>query len=205
MTNQEKYKQAFSVLRASDDFSLEVQNMEHTAKRFRLKKAAALAAACVMVVGGATAAYAADVGGIQRTVQVWFNGEMTTATVQLDGSGTYEVEYSDGKGEVHYEIGGGMAFTEDGAEIPVTDEDLIAEITAPEVEYNDDGTVWVCWFDQAVEITDKFEDGVCYVELVDNEDETLYMTIKYENGYATSPHKYVSPDEFNTTSPDRQP
>ena len=44
MTNREKYKQAFSVLRASDDFSLEANDMKQTAKQFRLRKAVVLAA-----------------------------------------------------------------------------------------------------------------------------------------------------------------
>ena len=74
MTNREKYKQAFSVLRASDDFDLEANHMKQTAKQFRLRKAVVLAAACVMVIGSATIAYAADVGGIQRTVQLWLHG-----------------------------------------------------------------------------------------------------------------------------------
>ena len=36
------------------------------------------------------------------------------------------------------------------------------------------------------------EDGV----LTDGE-ETLYLTVKYENGYAMSESKYISPQEFN--------
>ena len=77
MTNREKYKQAFSVLRASEDFYLEANHM----KRFRLRKAAVLAAACIMVIGSATLAYAVDVGGIQRTVQLWLHGDQTCTGV----------------------------------------------------------------------------------------------------------------------------
>ena len=40
--------------------------------------------------------------------------------------------------------------------------------------------------------------GVCYVQLKDG-DGSLYMTIKYNCGHATSPHKYLSPDSFNTS------
>ena len=36
----------------------------------------------------------------------------------------------------------------------------------PDVEYEDDGSVWVYWLDQKVDITDKFVDGVCYVKFV---------------------------------------
>ena len=40
------------------------------------------------------------------------------------------------------------------------------------------------------------KDGICYVKLTDGE-ETLYLTVKYENGYAVSKSKYISPQEFN--------
>ena len=30
-----------------------------------------------------------------------------------------------------------------------------------------------------------------------NGEETVYMTIKYQNGYAMSSNKYISPKEFN--------
>ena len=63
----------------------------------------------------------------------------------------------------------------------------------PEVEYEDDGTVWVYWFDQKVDITDKFKDDVCFVKLIKGE-ETMYVTVKYENGYAIDYHKFPEPD-----------
>ena len=190
MTNREKYKQAFSVLRASDDFSLEANDMKQTAKQFRLRKAVVLAATCVMVIGSATIAYAADVGGIQRTVQLWLHGEQTAVTIEFDGTGGYNMEYTDEEGNVRYGGGGGVAIEADGTERPVTEEEIMEMLSRPEVEYRDDGSVWVYWLGQAVEITDRFEDGVCYVQLVNGED-TLYMTVRYQDGYTSSPHKYV--------------
>ena len=68
MTNREKYKRAFSALPASREFSLEVETMKTTVKHHRLRAAAVLAAACVLLVGSVSAVYTADVGGIQRTV-----------------------------------------------------------------------------------------------------------------------------------------
>ena len=41
-----------------------------------------------------------------------------------------------------------------------------------------------------MEITDRFEDGVCYVQLVNGED-TMYVTVRYQDGYTSSPHKYI--------------
>ena len=190
MTNREKYKQAFSVLRASDDFDLEANHMKQTAKQFRLRKAVVLAAACVMVIGSATIAYAADVGGIQRTVQLWLHGEQTAVTIEFDGAGGYNMEYTDEEGNDRYKGGGGVAFEADGTERPVTEEELLGALSGPDVEYRDDGSVWVYWLGQAVEITDRFEDGVCYVQLVNGED-TMYVTVRYQDGYTSSPHKYM--------------
>ena len=190
MTNREKYKQAFSVLRASDDFDLEANHMKQTAKQFRLRKAVVLAAACVMVIGSATIAYAADVGGIQRTVQLWLHGEQTAVTIEFDGTGGYNMEYTDEEGNVRYGGRAGVAIEADGTERPATEEEIMEILSRPEVEYRDDGSVWVYWLGQAVEITDRFEDGVCYVQLVNGED-TMYVTVRYQDGYTSSPHKYI--------------
>lgn len=71
------------------------------------------------------------------------------------------------------------------------------ELNAPDVEYEEDGSVWVYYYDQKIEITDKFDaDGVCYVKL-SNHGEILYMTVKYQNGFCTSPNRYISPSDFN--------
>lgn len=196
MTNKEKYKQAFSAIHASDDFSLEVEKMERINKQHKFKIMIASVAVCVMIMGSATAAYAADVGGIQRIIQLWIHGEQTGATIQFDGSGNYSMDYTDDEGNVKHQGGGGVEFAPDGVEIPVSEAELMEQLTAPDVQYKDNGSVWVYWFDQKVDITDKFKDGVCYVKL-ERDEEILYMTVKYQNGYSTSPHRYPSPSKIN--------
>jgi hypothetical protein len=196
MTNKEKYKQAFSAIHPSDKFYLEVEKMERTNKQRKFKTMIASVAACVIIAGSATAAYAADVGGIQRTIQLWIHGDWTAATIQFDGNGSYSMDYTDSEGDVKHQGGGGVAFAPDGTEIPVSEEELMEHLTIPDVEYEDDGSVWIYWFDQKVDITDKFDNGVCYVKL-EGDKETLFMTVKYQNGYSTSPHKYLNPSEFN--------
>ena len=48
-----------------------------------------------------------------------------------------------------------------------------------------------------MEITDRFdEDGVCFLQLKNGE-ETMYLTIQYEKGYAMSSFGFVQPEEFN--------
>ena len=164
MTNKERYKQAFSVLHTSDQFSVEVENMSRLNKKHNMKVAAAALAGCILLAGGTGTAYAANVGGIQRTVQVWLHGDQTTANMTVSDDGTYTIEYPDENGETR-EISGG-------------------------------GTVWLYYKNQKIEITDKFKDDVCYVKVQDG-DETLYVTVKYQNGLAYSNEKYVEEDEFN--------
>jgi len=196
MTNKEKYKQAFSALHISDEFSLEVRKMTITSKKHKLNQLVAGIAAGVLIVGGSATAYAADLGGIQRTIQLWIHGDQTDVTIDYNNDGSYDMEYTDSEGNAVHQGGGGVAIEDDGSERPLTEDELLDHINSPEVVYEDDGSVWIYYFDQKVDITDKFNDEVCYAE-VSNGDETLYMTIKYKNGWSTSPNKYESPSSFN--------
>lgn len=50
MTNKERYKQAFSVLHTSDQFSVEVENMSRLNKKHNMKVAAAALTGCILLV-----------------------------------------------------------------------------------------------------------------------------------------------------------
>lgn len=197
MTNKERYKQAFSAIHISDEFSLEVKEMKTAPYKPRLNRFVACAAACAVIAGTATAAYAADFCGIRRTVQLWLHGDQTSVTIDFDGNGSYTFDYVGEDGATSTRGGGGVAMEGSGAERPLTPDELLEELNTPEVAYLADGSVWVYWFDQKIDITDKFEDDICYVKLV-NDDETLYMTVKHQNGYAVTPEGYLSPAEFNS-------
>ena len=196
MTNKEKYRRAFSVLHASDEFRMEVNTMKQKTRK-AMPRLVAVCAAVILVIGMSAVAYAADVGGIQRTIQIWLHGEQADAVLEIQ-DGEYSLTYEDADGSTHEISGGGVAFGNDGQERPLTDEEIMEYLNGPEVDYKEDGSVWVYYMNQALEVTDLFEDGVCYVQLKDG-DGSLYMTIKYNRGYATSPHKYLSPDSFNTS------
>lgn len=196
MTNKEKYKQAFSAMHISDEFSLEVKKMTNTKNKLKINRLVAGITACVLIAGNATVAYATDFCGIQRTLQLWIHGDQTDVTIQFDGNGNYNMDYIDDEGDSKHQGGGGIAIEDDGMERPLTDDELLEAITAPDVHYEDNGSVWVYWLDQKIDITDKFENNVCYIKL-ENGEETLYMTVKYQNGYATSPEKYQMPSSFN--------
>ena len=112
MTNKERYQRTFSVLHTSAACPKEVTAMTKT-KRFRPAKALALCAVIVLVLGLATVAYAADVGGIQRTVQIWFHGDQTDAVLNVEqGEYTeYSATYVDEEGVTHQIEGGGVPTT----------------------------------------------------------------------------------------------
>lgn len=197
MTNKEKYQRAFSTLHASNRV-MEEKAMEKT-RRIYLPKLVAVAAVVVLVLALASIAYAADVGGIQRSVQLWIHGDQTDAVLDIQqGEHTeYTVTYEDAEGNAHEFGGGGVAYDWFGRERALTEAEILELLDHPDVEYEDDGSVWVYYHGQKIEITDKFdEDGVCYVHLVDGDD-SLYMTLKYDDGYATSPHSYPDPRSFN--------
>ena len=196
MTNKEKYKQAFSVLHTSENFSLEVEKMTIRNKKRTRKAIAAAVAACFILVGGSTTAYAANLGGIQRTIQLWIHGDQTDATIRFNSDGSYNMSYQDETGENVETGGGGVSIEDDGSERALTEEELMDHLDDPEVKYEEDGTVWVYYYNQKIDITDKFEDSFCYVT-VSNGEETLYMTIKYQDGWCTSPYKYISPANFD--------
>ena len=194
MTNKEKYKQAFSVLQTSGDFSMEVEKMAMRQKHHKVKTIAAAVAACIVLVGGAGTAYAANLGGIQRTIQLWINGNQTNATLEINNDGnssTYTIKIPDENGNSTEITGGGVAMDGDGVERPLTEDEIMEQINQPDVEYEDDGSVWLYYKDRKLDITDRFEDGICYVKLTDGKD-VKYLTIKYNDGYAMSDSKYVS-------------
>ncbi len=202
--DREKFKRTFDRLHASPDTISEVLKMTEENKIVPIRRkyispriAASVAAAVLFVASGSTA-YAMDIGGIQRNIQMWIHGEQTNATFTVE-NGEYTLEYIDNEGNEKIQSGGGIAFEKDGTQRPMTEEELMNEldlIYGPEVEYEDDGTVWIYYMNQKMEITDKFgEDGYCFIQL-EAGDKVQYVTVKYQDGYAYSPNKYIQPAEF---------
>ncbi len=196
MTNRQRYKQAFSALQISDRLILEVKQMEGTKKQNQLQRVAVAMMACIILLGSVSVAYASDVGGIQRTIQLWIHGDQTMVTLELLGDGTYSLAYTDENGASVQKSGGGVYFALDGTEMPASNEDLEALLDGPEVEYDENGSVWIYWREGQLEVTDLFVDDICYVKLVSGDD-VVYVTIKYQNGYAYSYTRYPNPSSFN--------
>ena len=200
MTNKARYQKTFAVLHASRASLEEVKRMQanHTYRPVRVKRLVAVCAALVALFALSAVAYAADVGGIQRTIQIWLHGELTDAVFQVE-NGSYTLDIPNEDGTTSHRAGGGVAY-DNGTERPLTEEELLDELDSPEVEYKDDGTVMVYYHDQSLDITDLFdEDGVCYLQL-EEDGHPLYMTVKYQNGYATTTPRYLESWESNPST-----
>lgn len=198
MTEKERFQRAFAPLHASPDTMTEVTKMtERKTKRPALRRAATIGLAAALVLALGSVAYASDLGGIQRTVQLWLNGEMTDATLTVN-EGSYTLRYPDKDGTEHERGGGGIAIEDDGTERALTEEEVLEHLNAPEVVYEDDGTVMLYYRGQSLDITDRFdEDGLCHVLLRDEQDggKTLFVTIRYNDGYSYNSTKYEDPSD----------
>ena len=215
MKNEELFKQTFDKLHASPDTLTEVlkmtteKNTVKYKKKHVMKRTVLLAATLIIVLGFAGIAYATDLGGIQTAIKMWIDGEQVDGTFTYsekeinddDGSvimaGEYDFEYTDAEGDTQVRSGGGIAYEPVGTVRALTPEELMEEINSPEVIYEEDGKVYVTYKDQKIDITDKFEDDVCMMEL-NMDGQVMYMTIKYQKGFALNPDEYEDPDQFNT-------
>ena len=196
MTEKERFQRAFAPLHASPDTMTEVMKMtERKTKRPALRRAATLGLAAALVLALGSVAYASDLGGIQHTVQLWLNGEMTDATLTVN-EGSYTLRYPEKDGTEREMGGGGIAIEDDGTERALTEEEMLEHLDAPEVVYEDDGTVMIYYRGQSLDITDRFdENGLCHVLLRDEQDggKTLFVTIRYNDGYSYNATKYEDP------------
>lgn len=194
MTNKEKYKKAFSTLHASENISLEGKLMEERKQVYRMKKVVAACVATFLVFGSMTAAYAADVGGIQRKIQTWFHGVQTQMHVtEDDGKGNYQYTYTDENGETQELGAGGVAIDQFGNEVPVSAEEALAE-AGNGVETDADGRIWLYHYDKKVEITGLFEeDGFCRVA-VEHDGEITYYEIdgRQKEGAVSGSYGYTA-------------
>ena len=162
-------------------------------RRFYLQPAIAAAALVIIIAAGATTAYAADIGGIQRKIQVWLHGDLTEAVLTVDEkSGTYTVTDEDGHQEM---AGGGVRINADGSTQPVSAEEMYRHL-ADQVETDTvDGRLYLLYKDQKFDITDAFKDSDAYYVTLKDGDKTLYVTVMKDGSLAYGPYRYLIPGE----------
>ena len=123
MTEQERFQRAFAPLHAPSDTLTEVMKMTEQTHRKSGRRTAVIALAAALLLATGSAAYAADLGSIQRRVQLWLHGDQTDAVMTVE-PGHYTLEYTDENGETQQRGGGGVAFEPDGTGRPLTPEEL---------------------------------------------------------------------------------
>lgn len=196
MTNKDRYKRAFSSLHTTEHFEVRLEDKGMAKKQFRIRNAFAAVCAIAALTAGSVTAYAADIGGIQRTIQVWIHGELTDATMTYDASsGSYELKDTDGN---FIGGGGGVEFDRFGNERPLTEAELREALENSASTDQINGRLYLLYKGQKLDVTDQFNgDEYCYVTLIDGE-EKLYATVTRNGGLATSSKRYLLPHEFRT-------
>jgi len=197
MTNKDKFKRAFSALHTSDSFTLEQEDTTMT-KKIRFHKAAVAACTALAIFAGTATCYAADAGGIQRTVQVWLHGDQTTAVITVGDDSVTHYSITDKNGK-QLQGGGGVAIDEDGKERALTASEIQEHLDSPSTD-TIGGKLYLFYKDQKTDLTDKFDaDGLAYITLKDG-DKTLYVTVAENGGLQSStkcyPQKSDLPQEW---------
>lgn len=197
MTDKERYKQAFSALPSSHPFDMEVDDMRRIHKKHK-KNLAAAAVAFAVIIGGSATAYAADIGGIQEKISIWFFGKQTEASMSPTGTGAYSLIFDTPDGDQETLNYGVASFDEDGGQVWMPADELVSHINeTATVIVDKNAKVWVYYYDQQVEITDSFdENGVCNVTLT-HEGHPLFVKV-----IKTSDNSY---SYYQTENPDIEP
>ena len=204
MTNKERYKEAFGVLRPETE-QWEVQPMKNNIKSFKAKRILAVAAVVVILAVAAVGVYAADVGGIQTTLKTWFHGQEVDVDVSTGEDGEYKFEVKDENGNVTGSFGGGgVELGLFGKERKLSPQEVL-DANNLDIVTNEDGRMMLYYYDQSYDITDLFSaDGKCKVCLTDSStgrDKTLYIDIELDNetggyGYSTDFRAHGGKDAY---------
>ncbi|MBR3166069.1 MAG: hypothetical protein IKF16_07860 [Lachnospiraceae bacterium] len=199
MTNHEEYKKAFRHVRPSREITMEDLEMNKQAYiRGKVLTIVGSVAGAVILSGGVC--YAANVGGIQETVQLWLHGNQVEATVESSEDVPFTVTYEDEEG-IHEFGGGGMSEDENGEMRPISMEEYIEYLQneSIDVEMKEDGSCWLYGGETAMDITDLF--NVCETSIeVDGKTKWVRIEKDADGGYsvqtADSPFVAVSEEEL---------
>ena len=203
MTNKERYKEAFGVLRPETE-QWEVQPMKNNIKSFKAKRILAVAAVVVILAVAAVGVYAADVGGIQTALKTWFHGQEVDVDVSTGENGEYNFEVKDENGNVTGSFGGGgVEIGLFGKERKLTPQEVL-DANVLDVTKEEDGRIMLYYYDQSYDITDLFSaDGKCKVCLAGtgaDSGKTVYIEIKKNNaggyGYSTDFRAHGGKDAY---------
>lgn len=184
MTDKERYQRAFKALHASDKIYWEADKMMERKNKI-MKKVVAAGAAIVLVSGSMTAAYAADIGGIQQKLTMWFHGEQTEVTAREHGENSYKYTFTDEEGKKQEFVAGGVTIDDSGNEHPISAQEILDDFT-DRISASDNGKIYLFYFDkqQKIDITDLFgNEDVCRVAVKDGNKIAYFKIFGVEDGY----------------------
>ena len=166
MTNRERYRNAAEHIRPSAEMNVLNYVEGHEMKRSRrpLRTVAVVFAAAALVLMMTVGAYAADIGGVQHKVSTWLHGEATEVTVTYnEDEQSYTLTYPDGTERTT----GGLVY--EGSEPrPMTEEEILDTLNEPDMDWDDEGNVFVYIRDHKIDVTDQIrENGYAQVEVKD--------------------------------------
>ena len=193
MTNKERYKEAFGVLRQETEF-LEVEPMKKQTITVKRKRLLALVAVVAVLLVAAVGAYAADVGGIRKTIQAWGHGTAYEISVSDNENGGYDFHYTDENGNTFVEQGvSGVEIDENGNERPLLPEEILDE-NGVDVMMNEQGRVMLYYRDKVFDVTDALDEtGSGKVRFKESDkpfSKTVYLTITGNNPNLEPGHHY---------------
>ncbi len=181
MTNREKYKQAFAPLHAEGTLSLEESRTRQAKRKASMHRTAAACLCGILLLGGAGAAYAADLGGIQTRLTAWIRGEEISGIVAVEeGEGLYTYRWDDGEGMEDQLTAFGYGKDADGSQAALSAAEVL-EGASIGVEADEDGVIWLYYYEYREDITEYMTDGACQVAL-ETDDGTVYFDVEDSGG-----------------------
>ncbi|MBR3553685.1 MAG: hypothetical protein IKN72_09915 [Clostridia bacterium] len=158
--------------------------MKETTIRCKQKRFLALAAVAAVLLAAAVGAYAADVGGVQKTIRVWFHGASHDVAISERTDGGYDFRYTGENGEPHELAASGVYVDENGEERPMTPEEILDGNELDVVE-KDGGGFILYYRDKTFDLTKLLdENGGCKVCFKENDQpfgKTVYVDV-YPDG-----------------------
>ncbi|MCD8123553.1 MAG: hypothetical protein LUE23_00710 [Lachnospiraceae bacterium] len=177
MTNREKYKQAFAPLHAKGTLFLEESRTRQARRKASMRRTAAACLCGLLILGGAGAAYAADLGGIQTRLTAWIRGEEIGGIVAVEeGEGLYTYRWDDGEGMEDQLTAFGYGKDADGNEAALSAAEVL-EGASIGVEADEEGEIWLYYYEYRVDITEYMTDGTCQVAL-ETDGGTVYFDVE---------------------------
>lgn len=205
MTNRERYKNAAELVKPSgslDTMAYVEEHIMNSRKTRRPVRTLITVCACVvLVLALCVTAYAADIGGVRHSINIWLHGDLTEVTIEQVGEYEYLITYPDGSTRGT----GGAVITPGGKERAMTmdeiEECLISEIVC---EQDDDGGYWLYIRDHKIDITDQMtENGYAQVKVKDG---VLadYITVVFNGhggyGIQTGRNGFPSPESVRKST-----